>query len=187
MYIIVGRRNVLWLLRTIMSSARNLTTCASSLYEDPLCLQSTYIPWYATERPLLIDGVPDHYLALAAPVIAYWSLSLFFHFLDTRDWKVLDKYRLHPSEEVASRNLVSRSTVVYAVFFQHIIQTILGLYWLTAEAPTRVPHSVAVHQIASILHTPAELLGLSDPVLLLSVSELIYWWAIPALQLLVSM
>lgn len=174
-------------LQATTMSAANASTSASSLFDDPLSLQPTYTPFYYSPKPDLFESVSDRYLTLAAPVVAYWFLSLVFHFLDTRDWKSLDKYRIHPSAEVASKNLVSRSTVVYAVIFQHIIQTLLGLLWLSDETPESTPHAVSIHYIASILQKPLVGLGLKYPSLVVSVAQFVYWWGIPAFQLLASM
>ncbi|KAF5336056.1 hypothetical protein D9611_006255 [Ephemerocybe angulata] len=170
-----------------MFPANFSAACSESLYDDPFCLEPAYRPFYSTDRANLLDSFTDRSLALAAPVLAYWSLSLFFHYLDTRTWKWLDKYRLHPSAEVSSKNLVSRSAVVYAVVFQHIIQTVLGLLWLDEHPPKAAPHGVAVHNIAYIIQKPFILLGINDPALVLSTAEFVYWWAIPTFQMLASM
>src|SRR6266542_1360466 len=89
-------------------------------FDKPLCFK---YPVYHIPKPQLIDGIPDHFLTIAAPVIGYWYLSLFFHFLDISEWKFLDKYRIHESAEVKSKNLVTKSQVVWAVVFQQVIQT----------------------------------------------------------------
>ncbi|EPQ56368.1 sphingosine hydroxylase [Gloeophyllum trabeum ATCC 11539] len=87
-------------------------------------------PFYYSPSSELIPGIPDHATSLAAPIIAYWVVSLVFHVLDMSEWKWLDKYRIHESSEVKSRNLVTRWEVVKAVVFQHIIQTLLGYFWM---------------------------------------------------------
>lgn len=168
-------------------SAANSSTVGLSFLDDPLSLQPTYTPFYYSEKPDLFESVSDRYLTLAAPVLAYWFLSLVFHFLDTRDWKCLDKYRIHPSPEVASKNLVSRSAVVYAVIFQHIIQTLLGLLWLSHELPMYTPHAVSIQYIASILQKPLVTLGIKYPTLVVSAAQFVYWWGVPAFQLFASM
>jgi sphinganine C4-monooxygenase len=75
----------------------------------------------------------DKHLSLAAPILAYWGLSMLFHPLDVSQFAWLEKYRLHDSEEVKSRNLTSRADVVWAVFVQQIIQTVLGLVFLDEQ------------------------------------------------------
>lgn len=169
---------------TVMATAN----CSSkSLFDAPLCPKPVYTPFYHVEKNDLFDSIPDRHLALAAPVLAYWSLSLFFHFLDTRTWKALDKYRIHPSAEVASRNLVSRSAVVYAVIFQHIVQSILGFVWLPAERPIYTPHSIAVQSIANHVQTAFALVGSPNSDVVRGLSQFLYWWVFPALQLLAAM
>ena len=63
-------------------------------------------------------------MLLALPIITYWSLSLFFHSLDT--YNLLSQYRLHTPEEVLKRNHVTRREVIRDVVLQHIVQTIVG-------------------------------------------------------------
>ncbi|KAF8324514.1 sphingosine hydroxylase [Amanita rubescens] len=94
---------------------------------------STAFPSYYSPRKNLIDGIPDSITAVSSPLIAYWTLSMFFHFLDMSGWKWLEKYRIHESEEVTSKNLVSRSQVLLAVIVQQAIQTALGLLWIQEE------------------------------------------------------
>jgi hypothetical protein len=119
-----------------------------SHFFNGVCLESTDVPWYYSYKPSLIDGVSDHHLALAAPIIAYWLLSFVFHYLDTRDWKVLERYRIHESSEVASRNHVSPTVVLIVVIFQQVLQTIFGLI-LLGQAYTLVPdHTEKVADIA---------------------------------------
>ncbi|ODV84407.1 hypothetical protein CANARDRAFT_29259 [[Candida] arabinofermentans NRRL YB-2248] len=72
----------------------------------------------------IIDGLPDGILALISPIVVYWIFSTFFHIIDT--YKLAEKYRIHPSEEVLSRNQVSLKIVIRDVLFQHVIQSIVG-------------------------------------------------------------
>jgi len=89
---------------------------------------STTSPIYYTPQPSIIPWLPDHLLALASPVVGYWVSSIAFHICDMTGW--LDKYRIHDSADVASRNLVTRGQVIRAVIFQQIIQTAMGLWWM---------------------------------------------------------
>ncbi|KAJ7449553.1 sphingosine hydroxylase [Mycena latifolia] len=131
--------------------------------------------------PSLIDGVSDHHLALAAPILAYWLLSLAFHYLDTRDWKILEHYRIHDSSEVASRNRVSRTAVVWAVIFQQVLQTALGLIWMGNEHTLVVNHAEKVSAIARwVAHVPAP----AD--VQHRLAYFVYWWGIPLFQFLVA-
>ncbi|KAI0726756.1 sphingosine hydroxylase [Fomitopsis betulina] len=152
---------------------------------------STARPFYYSPRAHLIDLLPDHHLALAVPVIAYWAASIFFHILDISQWKWLEKYRLHDSAEVKARNLVTRGQVVRAVFVQQIVQTIIGLFCIQAELSGELLDHVAGMQrlepaVARILSwvlgekTGARILDRDGALLLYTV----YWWAIPTAKFL---
>ncbi|OCK74507.1 hypothetical protein K432DRAFT_409801 [Lepidopterella palustris CBS 459.81] len=84
------------------------------------------LPSYSL-RPLppLISWIPDNYLTLALPVIAYWALSMLFHLVDVYD--LFPQYRLHTPAEVLKRNHVSRWDVFRDVIIQQVIQTLFGI------------------------------------------------------------
>lgn len=98
----------------------NLTTIANMSATDlpPL-------PAY-TLKPVqpLLPFISDFYLSLAIPIIAYWGLSLFFHYVDTLD--LWPQYRLHTPAEILKRNHVSRYEVARDVIIQQVIQAIVG-------------------------------------------------------------
>lgn len=73
----------------------------------------------------LIPYIPDKWLTVLAPVVAYWTLSLFFHWIDVNDY--FPQYRLHTPAEVAKRNRASRWEVVRDVVIQQAVQTVVGL------------------------------------------------------------
>lgn len=83
------------------------------------------LPSY-TLRPLppLISPIPDKYLTLLLPIVAYWVLSMVFHYVDTYD--LFPQYRLHTPAEVLKRNHVSRWEVVRDVAIQQVVQTFMG-------------------------------------------------------------
>jgi sphinganine C4-monooxygenase len=83
--------------------------------------------------PALIPGFPDAYLTLVLPIIAYWVVSMFFHFID--EWDLFPHYRLHTPAEVLKRNHVSRWDVFRDVVLQQIIQTIFGLALTFVDPP----------------------------------------------------
>ncbi|KDQ61648.1 hypothetical protein JAAARDRAFT_54994 [Jaapia argillacea MUCL 33604] len=149
-------------------------------------------PLYYSPRDSLIDGVSDHTLALAAPVLAYWLLSAIFHLLDTSEWKWLDAYRIHESSEVKARNLASRSQVVKAVLFQQVIQTLLGYYWIAGkESVAGMDHAVAMLRVSDTMESILRLV-VGDVLVgeILKGGALVYytyWWAIPIAQLLFGM
>jgi sphinganine C4-monooxygenase len=76
------------------------------------------------QQPPLIPLIPDKYLSLALPIVAYWALSMVFHYIDEFD--LFPQYRLHTPTEVLKRNHVSRWEVVRDVVIQQIVQTIVG-------------------------------------------------------------
>lgn len=81
--------------------------------------------YHLTPLPPLIWPIPDKLLTLLLPIAAYWSLSMLFHWIDTKDY--FPQYRLHTPAEVAKRNKVSRWEVVRDVVLQQIIQTAVGV------------------------------------------------------------
>jgi sphinganine C4-monooxygenase len=78
-----------------------------------------------TPQPPVLPWISDAHLALALPVIGYWAVSGFFHFIDVYD--LFPQYRLHTPAEVLKRNPATRWEVFRDVIIQHIIQTIFGL------------------------------------------------------------
>ncbi|KAG1723728.1 fatty acid hydroxylase superfamily-domain-containing protein [Suillus paluster] len=175
------------------STATN-STCPSFVTGETVCLPPTKIPFYFSLRQNLFDGIPDIYVALAAPVLAYWFTSLIFHCLDISRWKWLDKYRIHESEEVKSRNLATPREVVWAVIIQQITQTMLGLVWLTESPEISVARcqsemkdlgrtlvSVVIRLLGE--ETGVKFLELRGP----EMTHWLYWWGIPAAQILFAM
>ncbi|KAF7365579.1 Sphingosine hydroxylase [Mycena venus] len=143
------------------------------------------VPWYYSYKSSLVIGVPDHHLALAAPIVSYWLLALFFHYLDTRNWKGLKRYRLHNSDEVASRNRVSPTAVFWTVILQQMLQTVLGYMLLGQVHIPILDHKAKVAYIVQQLGT---ILGIdlhAQPILL-RFAYFLYWWSIPLFQFLVG-
>lgn len=129
-------------------------------------------------RPQLLPFISDKHLTLALPVIAYWVYSLFFHFLDMQTWPWLDKYRIHPPEEILKRNRVTRWEVVRDVFVQQIIQTLTGIVVLRTEPDEGFPdHNLAIRNLQL---PPWNLPNLAS-------AELTYWFILPALRFLVAL
>jgi sphinganine C4-monooxygenase len=169
-------------------------TCRTFVTGESVCLPPVQIPFYFAVRQNLLDFISDDYLALAAPVIAYWIMSLFFHCLDISGWRWLDKYRIHESEEVKSRNLVTPREVVWAVVIQHVMQTALGLLWL-GEPPeisiTRCQNEMQAlggTLLSVVRHVMGEETGLKylelwGP----ETTHWLYWWGIPAARVLFAL
>ncbi|QLG70485.1 hypothetical protein HG535_0A04250 [Zygotorulaspora mrakii] len=81
----------------------------------------------------ILSFIPDNVLTLALPVVAYWALSLIFHSIDVLH--LAEKYRIHPSAEVAARNRVGRIEVLCEVLFQHIVQSVVGFVTQIWDTP----------------------------------------------------
>ena len=83
------------------------------------------LPHY-TLTPLasLVSPIPDKLLTLLLPIAAYWGLSMFFHWIDSKDY--FPQYRLHTPAEVLKRNHVSRWEVFRDVMTQQVVQTAVG-------------------------------------------------------------
>lgn len=92
------------------------------------------LPSYTlTLKQPLIPSIPDNLFILVVPVVVYWSVSLFFHFLDTYDY--FAQYRLHTPAELLKRNHVTRWEVARDVIIQQIIQTGFGLLLAYFDEP----------------------------------------------------
>ncbi|KAF2787389.1 sphinganine hydroxylase-like protein Sur2 [Melanomma pulvis-pyrius CBS 109.77] len=85
--------------------------------------------------PPLVSWMSDGYLALAAPIVSYWFVSLIFHVIDMYD--LFPQYRLHTPAEILKRNHVTRWEVFRDVIIQQIIQTVFGIAMnMLDEEPT---------------------------------------------------
>ncbi|KAJ5490749.1 Sphingolipid C4-hydroxylase sur2 [Penicillium diatomitis] len=104
------------------------------------------LPTYTlSAREPLLPPIPDNVLALILPIIAYWGLSMVYHFIDVNGY--FEQYRLHTPAEVLKRNKVTRWEVVRDVVLQQIIQTIAGYamsYFDAVEVVGREDYDVAV-------------------------------------------
>ncbi|EAW22174.1 sphingosine hydroxylase [Aspergillus fischeri NRRL 181] len=104
------------------------------------------LPSYTlTPRPPLLAPIPDNILAVILPIVAYWGLSMVYHFIDVYDF--FPQYRLHTPAEVLKRNKVSRWDVVRDVILQQVIQTLAGMalgYFDDVEYIGREEYDVAV-------------------------------------------
>lgn len=95
------------------------------------------LPSY-TLTPLksLVPFIPDVWLSLILTFVAYWAVSMFFHFIDVYD--IFPQYRLHTPAEITSRNHVSRYEVARDVIIQQVIQTVVGVGLGLTEPPDMV-------------------------------------------------
>lgn len=92
-------------------------------------------PSYSEPRPPLLSFISDSNLALALPIIVYWTMGLFFQYLNDKD--MFPQYRLHTPEELEKRNRCSLGEVLKAVFFQHCLQTVVGVAVSHFDEPER--------------------------------------------------
>lgn len=104
------------------------------------------LPSYTlTPREPLLAPIPDNILALILPIVAYWGLSMVYHFIDVYD--LFPQYRLHTPAEVLKRNHVTRWDVVRDVILQQIVQTIAGFavsYFDEQECVGKEEYDIAV-------------------------------------------
>ncbi|KAI5309832.1 hypothetical protein KEM55_002303 [Ascosphaera atra] len=95
------------------------------------------LPSYTlTPREPILAPLPDGLTILIPPVVVYWVVSLFFHFIDVYD--LFPQYRLHTPLELLQRNHVSRHDVVRDVLLQQVIQTIVGAVVTLLDEPEYV-------------------------------------------------
>ncbi|KAG8717094.1 hypothetical protein FRC09_014747 [Ceratobasidium sp. 395] len=170
-----------------------VNTTADAFY-DALVPSPLTFPIYHAASPDILTWMSDKHLSLAAPIIAYWALSMLFHALDLSEFTWLEKFRLHESAEVKSRNLVSRVDVVWAVFLQQIIQTALGLIFLDEHgSESSYDHQAGMRACAPWVVWAARLVcgpGPGDRVLETYGKELVhvtYWWIIPTAQFIFAL
>ncbi|KAI1104229.1 fatty acid hydroxylase superfamily-domain-containing protein [Jackrogersella minutella] len=83
--------------------------------------------------PDLISWLPDFYLSILAPTLAYWTISIFFHVVDTYD--CFPQYRLHTPAEITQRNKASRYEVLRDVLFQQLIQAVMSFVLGMTDPP----------------------------------------------------
>lgn len=124
----------------------NTTASAGTVLTDS---QASFLPplpsYTLTPRERIYSGLPDGITILIPPLVVYWVVSLFFHFLDV--YNLFPQYRLHTPLEVLQRNHVSRADVVRDVLLQQVVQTIAGaclVYFDDVEYTGKDGYNVAV-------------------------------------------
>lgn len=81
----------------------------------------------------LLPFVEDEILAVAAPIVVYWALSLLFHLLDQTDF--FASRRIHTPLELRSRNKVTLSKVIRDVVLQQVVQSFVALALARYDRP----------------------------------------------------
>lgn len=138
-------------------------------------------PTYTDLRPSLISFISDENLALALPIIVYWTMGLFFQYLNDQD--MFPQYRLHTPEELEKRNRCSLGEVVRAVFFQHILQTVAGIAVTYFDEPQRTGfEAYDIWQLQQKSHT----LTRGKFPLSYSAAWSIYYLVEPAIRILIA-
>ena len=152
-------------------------------------------PWYHVERTCLIPGVSDDITTLIAPVLLYWTVSLFFHLLDISGWEWLERYRVQPSADILRRNLATKGQVVAAVMKIQLMQTFLGCIWgyLFNEHEETRNYPVELQETSgTIARWLIRMVGEDQTLQILSkygslMTYYAYWWAVPLIQLAFAM
>ena len=121
--------------QTQMNSTHALAGVYAAM-EQPIFTETVVI----TPRPNLIEGIPDYFIALFAPIFGYWVYALFFHFIDV--YELAEQYRIHPLEEEVKRNKVTLHEVVRDVILQHVIQTVAGCGFYYLESVKTTGHEL---------------------------------------------
>lgn len=155
-------------------------------------------PIYHTFHRSIFPQISDKHLSLLVPTVLYWACSLGWHFLDTMKFPYFEKRRIHESPEVMARNKCTVAEVVRAVMLQHLIQTVLGLVWFGNEesiyqTEVKVNHLGKMAALAPKVAKGAFLLlgPRTGEAVLRSYGEglvrWVYWWGIPAAQLVFAL
>lgn len=125
---------------TIRPTTPIMATNASVAYDLPP------LPSYTlSAREPLLPPIPDNILSLILPIVAYWGMSMIYHFLDVNNY--FEQYRLHTPAELSKRNRVTRWEVVRDVVLQQVVQTLAGMgmaYFDPVETVGREEYDVAV-------------------------------------------
>lgn len=105
---------------------------------SPNVTEAFATPQYPTHtelKPPLLSFMSDEVLGLMLPLVVYWSMGIFFQYLNDNDY--YPQYRLHTPEELAKRNKVTVHQVIRSVIFQHLLQTAAGLTFAWINEPQR--------------------------------------------------
>jgi sphinganine C4-monooxygenase len=92
-------------------------------------------------------------------------------------WPWLDKYRIHPPQEVLKRNRATRLEVVRDVLIQQLGQIVVGMLVFSFEPPETISNHAL--NVAKLRIPPWNLPNLAS-------AELAYWFFIPAFKQFVA-
>ncbi|ODN98511.1 C4-hydroxylase [Cryptococcus wingfieldii CBS 7118] len=154
-----------------------------------------HAPFYHTARPHIFSFISDKYLSIAAPILAYWFYSTFFHLIDTAQFPYFENRRIHDSPEMLARNKVTIWDVIKAVVLQHVIQAVLAWWWIEddeviLQREIYKDHLAAMgHMAPWVADGTLLVLGRRTGEQLLknhgeAMVRWLYWWGIPAAQMI---
>ncbi|KAL8292482.1 hypothetical protein RQP46_001094 [Phenoliferia psychrophenolica] len=150
-------------------------------------------PFYHIPRLSLLSSLSDRHLSILAPFLVYWTLSLLFQLIDVSHLALFERYRIHDLDDTRVKNRrVGIGEVIATVLFQQVLQTGLGLYWLVDddfEAGPMRDHSSGIAKVSVLVRKGARSVLGQAPVggEVESLASWIYWWGVPAVQLLVAL
>ncbi|KAF8515957.1 fatty acid hydroxylase superfamily-domain-containing protein [Gautieria morchelliformis] len=160
---------------------------------DALVPSPVQHPFYHISSVSVVPGINDKALSLISPLVSYWALSFFFHLLDLDIFQWSAKYRIHESEEIKSKNLVSRKDVIIAVILQQVVQTVLGILWLDdSESDAFRNHTAEMRQLSKwVVRLTVTVLGeVKGKEFLAANGQQVlswsYWWGVPIAQFLLA-
>ena len=139
----------------------------------------------------ILPFISDKYLSIAAPVIAYWLVSLVFELAHRARSPFFEAYRIHEPAEVKSRNKVTRREVFWTVIAQQLVQTLMGILWIEDDPPELGPfrdHAAdldAYERVTRRLAIAALGRGIGSSLARehgRKLAEWAYWWAVPAVR-----
>jgi len=148
-------------------------------------------PVYHVPRHDILPFISDKYLSIAAPVIAYWLVSLVFELVHRARSPFFEAYRIHEPAEVKSRNKVTRREVFWTVIAQQLVQTLMGILWIEDDPPELGPfrdHAAdldAYERVTRRLAIAALGRGIGSSLARehgRKLAEWAYWWAVPAVR-----
>jgi len=171
-----------------------LPTCNSSIVHS-LTPSHPHYPFYHPTGTSILPFMTDKVFSLLAPIVAYWFFSLIWHAIDTAQMPYFEKYRIHETEEVLSRNRTTVRQVIQAVAVQQVVQTALGWFWLESEEEILKreiwrDHTSDMKGLARLIGQGVQLFAGEKTGLSLvrlaggeNVTGWVYWWGIPLLQM----
>ncbi len=112
-------------------------------------------------------------------------------------WRWLERYRLHESKEVTRLNRATVGEVVRAVVTEQVLQTAIGLWWLSGrsdvEDATKINHALRTSALLQNIQHIMHLLlgsGAGDKAFAHygpQVAWWLYWYLVPGVQMFTAL